>query len=455
MENGMIKSVVFACAASAFALAGLAEVSFTNRELVVDSPFELKIGSAEYAKMFGTAVHSYTSRRFDYELGAETNYVYRSASARLRSPYFGLEQMSLSFHGDDRKLESVRAYRSYKNRNRISMEECRGIVEKIAADIDSRFGLRMADSMYVDAADKTMSRLDELRAEYAEKKKNTKAGSRTGSFSISFCSAHATKEIDGVEVDLSVLGFIDNNTNCEVNIEMERHVDRPYHHFSPGRSDGKIPVYTNSAASAGMGLPVTDEQKKAHGDAAKIRAVVKSLFGVDFDEVETPLDTNRLPDPDKADDLVSKPEWSALETPFAGMTERKRKQSMKLILIPFCTFSLRHAYDGDVSEEEMQACARRFVEEFEAALGEKIPPVEPKNDMMKKLGSGVPAFGDVRVILQFDKKQAFLGRVGDMVLDITYAPPRYVRKNGRHEIAMKGAVVVTFTQSPLLSSSGK
>lgn len=447
-----MKSLVFACAASAFALVGLAEVSVEKRQLVVDSPFELKIGSAEYAKMLGAAVHSYTSRRFDPELGAETNYVYRSASARLRSPYFGLEQMSLSFHGDDRKLESVRAYRSYKNRNRISMAECRSIVEKIAADIDKRFDLGLADSLDVKDADEALSRLDELRAEIAERDKTT--GSRSGGFSTSFCSARATKEIDGVEVDFSVTGFLDNNTNCEVNVEFERHVYNRYYNSS-ARSNGKIPVYTNSATSAAMSLPVTAEQKKAHEEAAKIRAVVKRLFGVDFDEVETPLDTNRLPDPEKANEMMSKPEWSAMETPFAGMTERKQKQSIKFMLIPFCTFSLRHAYDGDVSEEEMQACARRFVEEFEAALGEKIPPVESKDDMMKKFGSGVPAFGDVRVILQFDKKQAFLGRVGDMVLDITYAPPRYVRKNGRHEIAMKGAVVVTFTQSPILSSSSK
>ena len=448
-----MKSLVFACAASAFALVGLAEVSVEKRQLVVDSPFELKIGSAEYAKMLGAAVHSYTSRRFDPELGAETNYVYRSASARLRSPYFGLEQMSLSFHGDDRKLESVRAYRSYKNRNRISMEECRGIVEKIAADIDKRFDLGLADSLDVKDADEALSRLDELRAEIAERDKTT--GSRSGGFSTSFCSARATKEIDGVEVDFSVTGFLDNNTNCEVNVEFERHVYNRYYN-SYARSNGKIPVYTNSATSAAMSLPVTAEQKKAHEEAAKIRAVVKRLFGVDFDEVETPLDTNRLPDPEKANEMMSKPEWSALETPFAGMTERKRKQSMKFILIPFCTFSLRHAYDGDVSEEEMQACARRFVEEFEAELGEKIPPSEPKDDGLTKMfGSSVPAFGDVRVILQFDKKQAFLGRVGDMVLDITYAPPRYVRKNGRHEIAMKGAVVVSYTQSPILSSSSK
>ena len=105
---------------------------------------------------------------------------------------------------------------------------------------------------------------------------------------------------------------------------------------------------------------------------------------------------------------MSKPEWSAMETPFAGMTERKQKQAVKFMFIPLCSFSLRRAYDGDVSEDELQSCARTFVAAFEAELGEKIPPAEPKDDLEKMVGSGVPAFGDVRAILQSDKRQAFL-----------------------------------------------
>ena len=447
-----MKSLIFACAASAFALVGLAEVSVEKRQLVVDSPFELKIGSTEYAKMLGDAVSSYTGRRFDPELGEVSNYVYRTAPARLRSPYFGMQYMSLSFRGDDRKLESVSAYSSARlNAKKISMAECRGTVEKIVADIDRRLGLDLADSLDVRDADEALSRLDELRAEIAERDKTT--GSRSGGFSTSFCSARATKEVDGVEVDFSVAGFLDNNTNCEVKVEFERHV---YNRCcnSSARSNGKIPVHTNSATTAAMSLPVTEAQKKAHEEAAKMRAVVKRLFGVDFDEAEAPLDTNRLPGPEKADEIMSKPEWSALETPFAGLTERKQKQAVKFMLIPLCTFSLRHAYDGDVSEEEMLALAKRFVAAFEAELGEKIPPSEPKHDdLAKRFGPGVPAFGDVRVALQFDRKQAFSGRVGDMLLNVSYARPRYVKKNGRHEIAMRGAVVVSFTQSPLISGS--
>ena len=434
-----MRSVVFACAGVAFVLACRAEVSVTNRELVVDSPFELRIGSTEYAKMLGDAVYEHKGRGFDSELGeVVTNYVHRSATLRLRSPYFGIERMALSFRGKDKKLETIHAHPAGVNRKKLSMKDCLSAVEKIAADIDSRLGVDMAGSMQVPDEAEAIQRLEKLRAEIADENKTGK--SRTGEFATSFCSARATKEIEGVDVDFAVTGFVNNMTNCYVSLAIERHVDR--FGFSPGRSNGRIPIYTNSAATAAMSLPVTEEQKKAH------------LFGVDFDEAETPIDTHRLPDPEKSKDLMSKPEWSAMETPFAGMTERKQKQAVKFMFIPLCSFSLRRAYDGDVSEDELQSCARTFVAAFEAEFGEKIPPAEPKDDLEKMVGSGVPAFGDVRAILQSDKRQAFAGRVGDLLLDVSYAPPRYVKKNGLYEISRRGAVVVSFTQSPLLASSG-
>ena len=446
-----MRSVVFACAGVAFVLACRAEVSVTNRELVVDSPFELRIGSTEYAKMLGDAVYEHRGRGFDSELGeVVTNYVHRSATLRLRRSYFGFERMVLSFRGKDKKLETIHAHPAGVNRKKLSMKDCLSAVEKIAADIDSRLGVDMAGSMQVPDEAEAIQRLEKLRAEIADENKTGK--SRTGEFATSFCSARATKEIEGVDVDFAVTGFVNNMTNCYVSLAIERHVDR--FGFSPGRSNGRIPIYTNSAATAAMSLPVTEEQKKAHEEAAKIRAALKRLFGVDFDEAETPIDTHRLPDPEKSKDLMSKPEWSAMETPFAGMTERKQKQAVKFMFIPLCSFSLRRAYDGDVSEDELQSCARTFVAAFEAELGEKIPPAEPKDDLEKMVGSGVPAFGDVRAILQSDKRQAFAGRVGDLLLDVSYAPPRYVKKNGLYEISRRGAVVVSFTQSPLLASSG-
>ena len=146
----MMRSVVFACAGVAFVLACRAEVSVTNRELVVDSPFELRIGSTEYAKMLGDAVYEHKGRGFDSELGeVVTNYVHRSATLRLRSPYFGIERMALSFRGKDKKLETIHAHPAGVNGKKLSMKDCLSAVENIAADIDSRLGVDMAGSMQV------------------------------------------------------------------------------------------------------------------------------------------------------------------------------------------------------------------------------------------------------------------------------------------------------------------
>ena len=273
-----MRSVVFACAGVAFVLACRAEVSVTNRELVVDSPFELRIGSTEYAKMLGDAVYEHRGRGFDSELGeVVTNYVHRSATLRLRSPYFGIERMALSFRGKDKKLETIHAHPAGVNGKKLSMKDCLSAVEKIAADIDSRLGVDMAGSMQVPDEAEAIQRLEKLRAEIADENKTGK--SRTGEFATSFCSARATKEIEGVDVDFAVTGFVNNMTNCYVSLAIERHVDR--FGFSPGSSNGRIPIYTNSAATAAMSLPVTEEQKKAHEEAAKIRAALKRLFGVE------------------------------------------------------------------------------------------------------------------------------------------------------------------------------
>ena len=185
-----MRSVVFACAGVAFVLACRAEVSVTNRELVVDSPFELRIGSTEYAKMLGDAVYEHKGRGFDSELGeVVTNYVHRSSTLRLRRPYFGIERMALSFRGKDKKLETIHAHPAGVNRKKLSMKDCLSAVEKIAADIDSRLGVDMAGSMQVSDEAEAIQRLEKLRTEIADENKTGK--SRAGEFATSFCSARA------------------------------------------------------------------------------------------------------------------------------------------------------------------------------------------------------------------------------------------------------------------------
>ena len=73
--------------------------------IVVDSPFDLEIGSTEYAKALGNKVH--TSVYADYDLKTKTmttNWCH-SAEAKLITPYFGSDTLWLSFNGEEKELD--------------------------------------------------------------------------------------------------------------------------------------------------------------------------------------------------------------------------------------------------------------------------------------------------------------------------------------------------------------
>ena len=71
----------------------------------------------------------------------------------------------------------------------------------------------------------------------------------------------------------------------------------------------------------------------------------------------------------------------------------------------------------------------------------------------KRLGEGVPTYGDTKALLGLDKKTHFMGQVGDLAIEIGYAEPRYAKRGGKYEIACKGAVVVTIVQSPVVTTA--
>lgn len=48
--------------------------------------------------------------------------------------------------------------------------------------------------------------------------------------------------------------------------------------------------------------------------------------------------------------------------------------------------------------------------------------------------------------------QWFAGKVGDLLIDISYATPRYAKKGNAFEIVRKGAIVVNIVQSPLITT---
>ena len=143
-----------------------------------------------------------------------------------------------------------------------------------------------------------------------------------------------------------------------------------------------------------------------------------------------------------------------MQTPFEGMTERKISQTVRFLEIPFGMFAMRRPFDGDVTDDELKAQARRFLDRLEREFGAKIPEGDKAEgaDMFTKMfGDGIPTFGDTKALLGLDKTQYFIGKVGDLSVEVSYAVPRYVKKGGKFEISCKGAVVVNIIQSPIIT----
>lgn len=446
-----MKSFFAVCAA--LALAGCASVPQARVEegkIVVDSPFDLVIGSTEYAKMLGDAVRS--GQHVWKRGGVLTTNFWCSGSGKLSRPYYGFDTFSLSFSGEDRKLESVHFWygESPTSKSEMSLSQCREVVRRMAKDFESRTGVAM-ECTSDQTDEEAFESAGRLVAEMEEERK--KSGRDVGSFSTSFIRMHGTLERNGLVGDYSILGMISDKRKCEVSLTIENPGDSRWPSM---RRKGEIPVYTNSTASAFADMPLTDKQKKAHDEAAKMRETLKRLFGVDFDKpeqtVELPL--RNITEADKGN--YNQREWNALEKPFGGMDERKLNQSARILFVPLATVSLRHAFEGDAPEEARDALAKEFLEALEKEVGAKIPPVENKDrgEFMKRLtGDGkVPTIGDISEVFRSDAKSHFAGRIGDIMLEIKSAPPRYVFKNGRHEVAIKGAVVVSIVQSSFFAN---
>lgn len=107
-----------------------------NGELVVDSPFDLCIGSTEAAKMFGTQLTS-SPVNGTYSYGTNLQYY---GFARLATPYFGFDKMSLTFMGEEKALFAINLF---QDDDKLSLDDCRKTVRDIAADIEQRFGVKM------------------------------------------------------------------------------------------------------------------------------------------------------------------------------------------------------------------------------------------------------------------------------------------------------------------------
>ena len=416
-------------------------------KIVVDSPFDLEIGSPEYAKALGSAVKSEKDVRKNPKTGETVTNWYHFGEASFVRPYFGAKKALLSFNGEDKALSRARLSIGEDGKSfagSLAFDECCKIHSEIAADMSKHLGEE------IDVDDDVTE--EEAREKIEELVKRDKVGS---SFSSGFRSESVTTTNRFGDVWYFLSAMMHENKKCWISLDIERPRDF-LRSSAPSRDDGRIPVYTNKPHAVDLSLR-TPEQEKAHREADALRATIKRVFGVDLD---APSSTN-----DMSAALLTltntpaKAEWFPLEKPFAGCTERRADMGVRMLFIPMTSFAIRHAFDGHVGEEELKAESKKILDALEQEFGEKIPEYDVDAKEAEKddpQDVEPPAFGDLRAMLQLGRTGDFFkGGVGDISIGIKYAPPSYVKRNGKYEVALRGAVVVEIVQSPILSQTKK
>ena len=417
-------------------------------KVVVDSPFDLEIGSPEYAKALGSAVKSHKDVRKDPKTGETVTNWYHFGEAHFAQPYFGAKKALLSFNGEGKTLSSARLSIGEDDKSfagALAFDECCKAYSEIAADMSKRLGEE------IDVDDDVTE--EEAREEIKELVKREKVGS---CFSSSFRSDSVTVTNKYGDVLYNLSAMMHENKKCWISLDIER--PRDFHTTSSqlSRDDGRIPVYTNKPHAVDLSLR-TPEQEKAHREADALRATIKRVFGVDLD---APSSTNDMSAALLTlTNTTAKAEWFPLEKPFAGCTERRADMGVRMLFIPMTSFAIRHAFDGHVGEEELKAESKKILDALEQEFGEKIPEYDVDAKEAEKddpQDVEPPAFGDLRAMLQLGRTGDFFkGGVGDISIGIKYAQPSYVKRNGKYEVALRGAVVVEIVQSPILAQAKK
>ena len=422
-----------------------AKYRIEDGEIVLDSPFELEIGSGEYAKAFGDLIRTDAHAIYDPLTKKTTTNFYHYAEARLATPYFGSEKVSLNFKGEEKCLEqcNLEIGRWASNSGKMmSYSECRETVDKIAADMGKRLGIVMRCTLHVKSEEEAKESVRDFDTEFKRKKE------KSGWFATGVVLFSGEKKVKDVSVQYTVNGMFSNKGDYSISIY---YMKRPHFKWPSYKPGDKIPVFTNGTHSASAGNIVpTKEQQAAHEEAKKLRETIKRLFGVDFDKPPKTNEFSFVQGPADSREKA-KSEWMPLDKPFEGMTERKADQFVRFWRSLYGTFALRRPYDGDVSEAELKTQAQCFLDRLEKEYGAKIPEDDTTFRMerlAKILGEGAPTFGDTRAKLGYDTTQHFTGKVGDLAIQICYAAPRYAKKGEKFEITCRGAVVVSIIQSP-------
>ena len=415
--------------------AGVSASAADEPAFTVDSPFDLTLGSTNYAVRLGKSVRSNTSASYDPETKVTTTNWSAYGFVSLSTPYHGVKSVSLDFKGEERRLDSYSFSIGGKKRGiggTLSVEECRKIMKEIADDISKRFGVKMEASKH-DGGELSDKEIDE-RIEQMTKRDSRKHRTVTTSFS----HVDGFGEREGVGVGYSVSGMVDRKRRCSVHVNV-------YTSFIPR---AKEPVSVASSSIAG--LVSQEEQVKAHAEAKRLREALGKLFGIDFDATE-----DKKEQKGDSPEWPPKNEWKPMEHPVAGLVECKPNSgTTSFFQVPIVNFVARRAYPGDVEETELQRLAKDVLGCLETAYGERIPvadTAEGRAQLAEVLGAGVPTFGDSRALLGLDKVQTFVGKLGDLAIDIAYALPRYERRGEDYRLVRRGAVVLTILQSPMIT----
>lgn len=432
MKNSMM--LICAVSLGISLCAGVSASAAEKSAFTVDSPFDLTLGSTNYAVRLGKSVRSNTSAWYDPATKVTTTNWSAYGSVRLSAPYHGVKFVSLDFKGEERRLDSFRfdiGEKKLGNGGTLSVEECRKVMKEIADDISNRFGVKMvADKSDGELSDEEIDkRIEQMTKGDSEKRRTVYT---------SFSHIHGSGEREGVGVGYTISGMVGRKRMCSVSVSV----------YTSFIQRAKEPVSVASSSIAG--LVSQEEQVKAHAEAKRLREALGKLFGIDFDATEEKKGQ-------KGDSLKWPPknEWTPMEHPVAGLVECKPNSgTTSFFRVPIVNFVARRAYPGDVEEAELQRLAKDVLDSLETAYGERIPvadTAEGRAQLAEVLGAGVPTFGDSRARLGLDKVQTFVGKLGDLAIDISYALPRYERRGEDYRLVRRGAVVLTILQSPMIT----
>ena len=436
-------AVAVALVASVVFCEGAQKYRVESGGIVLDSPFALEIGSTEYSAAFGNWIRTSAYANYDPMARTTTTNFQYYATAHLSKPYFGFNGLSLMFKGREKYLERC-SFSSYGPgrvpADKMSYEECREKTGRIVADIQKRLGIVMR-CFQDETEDAAKQEVDRHLKKYRE------ANQKCHGLAVSFLCFHGARVGKFGLISYDVNGMVNDKGDCSVHVSCSLSSEPASY-----KSGDRIPVITNMTYSSYGGMLMTENQrKKAHEEADKLRKTFTRLFGVDFASSSA---TNGLPcvvrQTNGQDKAVE--EWTVMSKPFEGMTESRLYRAEGLHSIPYVSFSLRRAYPGDISEDELKEQAKRVLGRLESEYGESIPKAHTMDESRLFAGrteEGVPVFGDTRALLGLDKKVYFKGRVGDLSVEICYAEPRYAKRGERFEIICKGAVLVNIVQSSI------